>query len=177
MRNALSRVPKPVYAALTALAIGAGFWISSSPGGEGPGSGEAAPPFSLADLSGVTVSLSERRGKVVLIDFWATWCDSCAREAPGLKALDDRLRGRAFELLAVAIDDGPQAVAEFAAEEKPGYTIVFGDSAAAKSYGVWALPTKYLIDSNGRVYRKYIGEADLAQIESDIQHLLARKSA
>jgi peroxiredoxin len=164
------------YAAAGLLALALA-WLAASPGRRGPSPGSPAPDVLLAELSGRALPLAQTRGKVVLLDFWATWCDSCAAEVPGLKDLQARLAGRDFVLLAASVDDKAADVAAFAARERPPYRVLLADSSASDAYGVWELPTKFLIDRDGRVARRYAGGADLREIESDIIRLLERRSS
>jgi len=106
------------------------------------------------------------------LDFWATWCDTCVSEVDGLKALHARFSGRPFELLALSVDDGPAPVRSFAARHALGYRVALVDPEASRAYGVWGLPTKYLIGADGKIVRKYLGDTDLVELQGDIQKAL-----
>ena len=140
--------------------------------------GSPAPAFSLTDLSGRTVALADYRGKVVLVDFWATWSPSCESEFPALKAMHARLKGRDFALLAVSVDEAPpEVVARYAAEKAMPWPVLFSDDAAAKAYRVYALPSKFLIGRDGAVVKKYLEVPDPEALENDIMAQLNRRPA
>lgn len=136
-----------------------------------------APPTEFTDISGQTASLQQYRGKVVLLDFWATWCAACIDELPDLKKLHAALRGEDFELLAASLDEaGPAAVRPFATRNAIPWRIAFADEASIQDFQVFGLPTKFLIDRKGNIARKYIGGVDPRSLEQDIRKLLAEKS-
>ncbi len=131
-----------------------------------------APPFHLADLNGRAVSLSDYKGKVVLLNFWASWCDSCLSEIPGLNALYLRQRGPGFELLAASVDlGGRKAVMPFVARYSPVFPVLTADASTQAAYGVRELPSSFLIDAQGFIARRYIGPIDLPVLENDILQL------
>ncbi len=170
-----SRLVAPI-AGVLGLAIF--FWLLSAPGSDpGPGPGTPAPPFELTDLGGRPVRLADYRGKVVLIDFWATWCVSCQEEMPALKALHDKLRRREFALLAPSLDEGaPEVLARYMVENSIPYTVLFAEPGIIDDYRIFGLPTKYLIDKEGIVHRKYLSDTPVAEVEADILDLLKRSA-
>jgi len=140
--------------------------------------GKPAPPLVLADLSGQTASLAEYRGKIVLLDFWATWCVTCLEELPELKRLYSALAPRGFELLAPSVDEeGRKALLPFVAKHGVPWRVLLADRPSLRLYPVFGLPTKYLIDREGIVSRKYIGPVPVSSIENDVQSLLQRRSS
>ena len=143
-----------------------------SPGGGGPALGEAAPGFSLPDVSGRRRDLASYKGKVVLLDFWATWCPTCVEELPDLKTLHARLDGRGAALLSISLDEDPSAAAEFASAEGIPYPVLLADESVARDYRIFGLPAKFLLDGEGRVRRAYLGESDLREVEKDAMDLL-----
>jgi thiol-disulfide isomerase/thioredoxin len=120
------------------------------------------------------VRLSDFRGRVVLLDFWATWCGPCRMEVPHFKQLIEKYGNRGFVVLGVSLDDtGAEVVRPFVARQEIGYPVVIGDQYTANRYGgVNALPTTFLIDRQGHVVKKYIGYRDLETFEEDIKPLL-----
>ena len=113
-----------------------------------------------------------------MLDFWATWCTSCEREVPELKSLYEEFPRDRFELLAVACDEGgPELVANFAAKYQLPYPVLFGDEAVQRGYRIFGLPTKYLIDAQGLVFRKYLANTTREEIAADIRSLLERSSS
>lgn len=166
---------KALPIAAAAIAIGLLLTLLSRPDTGGPIVGSPAPDFRLTDLSGRTVTLADYRGKVVLIDFWATWCSSCESEIPDMKALDARFKDADFALLAASVDQaGPEVVAKYAADKALPYRILFADEATSKAYRIFGLPTKFLIDREGRVVRKYLDLVPSESLAKDVQTQLER---
>ena len=121
-----------------------------------------APDFALPTLSGETVRLADLRGKVVFLNFWATWCVPCRTEMPTIEALYQRYKGRGLDVLAVNMDkSSTTGVEAFAKEAGVTFRIVLDPSwSAARAYGVRGLPTTYLIDRTGNVVVREVGERD-----------------
>lgn len=138
-----------------------------------------APDFSLEALEGGNRTLQDYLGKVVLINFWATWCPPCLREMPGMQKLYNRYQAKGFDIVAISLDQGGRAVVKkFIDENKLTFPVVLDPAQTAKSsYKVRALPTNYLLDRKGRVIawgmgsREWDGEPAFALIEQ----LLAEK--
>lgn len=166
-----------LYAGIGLLAAGLFAALLLTPGGEGgPRIGAAAPDFRLMDLSGSPVRLSESRGKVVLIDFWATWCAACVEALPEMVELHEKFRGRDFLILAVSMDEGsPGTVAAFAAERRLPYRVLFADAAVADDYRVSGLPAQYLVDQDGVIAHTYLSDTDFDDLADDIAALLERR--
>ena len=133
-----------------------------------------APNFRLATMDGGEVELNELRGKVVLVDFWATWCGPCRMEIPHLTELYDRYQDKGFELVGISLDQqGPAVVKPFIEEFKINYPIVMGDEDIANQYGgVRSIPTAFLIDREGNVVKKYVGYKPLETFVADIEPLI-----
>ncbi len=133
-----------------------------------------APDFTLTDISGNKLSLSDYRGKVVLLDFWATWCGPCRIEIPGFVELQNRYRGQGLAVVGVSMDDGPEPVREFYKEFRMNYRVVLGSDKIGELYGgVYGFPTTFLIGRDGRIYAKHVGAADISVFEEEIKQLLA----
>src|SRR5450631_1930777 len=117
------------------------------------GARKAAPEFALKDANGTTVKLSDYKGKVVVLDFWATWCGPCKVEIPWFMEFERKNKDRGFAVLGVATDDdGWAAVKPFMQEHSMNYRVVLGDDKTADQFGgVDALPTTFLIDRDGRI--------------------------
>ncbi len=145
----------------------------------GPGSARLsgpAPEFRLARLEGGLASLSDHRGQVVFLNFWATWCPECEKEMPALEDLYRRHREKGFAVLAVSLDEGGRrALAPFAAKNALSFPILLADSKVALAYRVIGLPTAYLIDASGVVVRRYAGPLDPRSLENDILRELHRR--
>jgi peroxiredoxin len=141
-----------------------------------PDPNEKAPPLSGPALDGKTVSLAGFAGKVVLVDFWATWCDPCREEIPDLVKLRDRLEGRGFEILGVSMDEeGAAAVKKFAAKQPISYPVALnGGERPPAGWVVPGLPTAYLIGRQGEVLKRWFGEKDMPDLEKDVTAALAK---
>lgn len=142
-------------------------WVVATlePAGERPRAASfAAPELALRTLAGEPVRLSDLRGKVVLLNFWATWCIPCRTEMPAIEALYQRYRAQGLEVLAVNLDRLSTAGVEaFLKEVKVTFPIVLDpDWSAARTYGVLGVPTSYLIDRAGNVVVREVGERDWA---------------
>ena len=141
-----------------------------------PDPNEKAPPLSGPTLAGKTLSLSSFAGKVVLVDFWATWCDPCKEEIPDLVKLRDRLKDKGFEILGVSMDEeGAKAVKKFTAKQPISYPVVLnGGERAPAGWTVPGLPTAYLIGRHGEVLKRWFGEKDMPDLEKDVTAALAK---
>ena len=133
-----------------------------------------APEFALKDADGKTVHLSDYRGKVVLLDFWATWCGPCKVEIPWFVDMQRKNKDKGFEVLGVSMDDeGWEAVKPFVARLGVNYRVLIGDDDTAQRYGgVDALPTTFLIDRGGKIAAVHIGLANRRDFEDGIAQLL-----
>ena len=141
--------------------------------------GAAAPPFQVARYAGGRVSLEELRGKVVMLDFWATWCAPCAAEMPTLTKLAGEYEGAGLVFLAANRDDvgaAPALVKGFVAQRAPnlGKSVVFADDQMAASYGLQALPTLYFIGRDGRVLESHAGYASESALRRQIESALGK---
>ena len=134
----------------------------------------AAPDFALKDAEGKTVRLSEYKGKVVLLDFWATSCGPCRVEIPWFVEMERNKKDKGFEVLGVSLDDsGWEDVKPFLAEMKVNYRVVIGDDATTKAYGgVEAIPTTLLIDKQGRIASIHVGLGARKAFEDGVDELL-----
>lgn len=118
-----------------------------------------APDFSLKDASGATVKLSDYKGKVVLLDFWATWCGPCKIEIPWFMEFEQTYKSRGFAVLGISMDeDGWDIVKPYIQERKINYRVLLGNDEAGQLYGgVDSLPTSFLIDRSGKIARVHVG--------------------
>ncbi|MGA8438412.1 MAG: redoxin domain-containing protein [Candidatus Sulfotelmatobacter sp.] len=132
-----------------------------------------APDFSLPDLTGQQLDLSSYRGKVVLLDFWATWCDPCREEIPRFVELQSKYGGQGLQIIGVSMDDGPEPVRAFYQRFKMNYPVVMGGAKTGELYGgVLGLPIAFLIGREGRIYSKHIGATGISVFEKEIVDLL-----
>lgn len=123
--------------------------------------GKQAPPFSLKNIDGRLISLSDYKGKVVLINFWATWCKPCRVEMPSLNRLFKKYSKQGLVVIGVSIDKTKDPVRKFLEEIPLDFPIVLdSDISVSKNYKVFAFPTTFLIDRGGMLKEKFIGEMD-----------------
>ena len=134
----------------------------------------AAPDFALKDADGKTVHLSDYKGKVVLLDFWATWCGPCRIEIPWFTDMERKKKDHGFAVLGVSMDDnGWEDVKPFLAEMKVNYRVVIGDDPTTQAYGgVDSLPTTFLIDKQGKIAAIHVGLAGRKEFEDGVDELL-----
>lgn len=134
-----------------------------------------APEFGLESVDGRTVTLSELSGKVLLIDFWATWCAPCREEIPMLNELEATYGPQGFQILAIAdsTEDAEQ-VRAFVDEHGMQYTNLLGTDDVAERYMVLGLPTAFLVDPEGRIVETFVGAKPRRPLEEQIRTLLAR---
>ena len=134
---------------------------------------EPAPPLELHALDGQSISSASLTGKIVLLNFWATWCPPCRAEIPGLIELQSRYKDR-LQVIGISMDDSPAAdVKEFAANEHMNYPVVMWNDKIVQAYGdVPALPTTFVINQDGRVVQKHVGLVDKEQYDLEIRSLL-----
>ncbi len=126
-----------------------------------------APDFTLKDLNGKTVSLSALRGKVVLLNFFATWCPPCRAEMPALNRLYHALKPRGLEVFGVSTDRSSDDIKDFLEAHRVDFPILFdADRSASKQYRVFSMPTTFLIDKNGLLVEKFYGEYDWTEPET-----------
>ena len=148
--------------------------IPRPPSAQGIPVGTAAPAFALKDLDGKEVSLTDYRGKVVLIDFWATWCPPCLEELPHIQRIHAAYRDSGLVVLAISTDRDKDAVRPFV--EKYGYTfpVLFADEKVQAAYGVRSIPTVYLIDQQGKVRFHHVGYSPGSEktLERQVERLL-----
>lgn len=179
----LSRLAALGFAALLGLAAGCGERrqeAADSPTAGGPAvtSAAAAPAaaeldFSLTSLDGRTVRLSELRGQVVILDFWATWCGPCRMALPHLQDIHDRFGDKGVTIVAVAMDDGGERVVRpFVAKQGLRFPVVLPDDKVVKDFGpVRGLPTTVLIGPDGKIHKRYLGYQPPATLLKDIAAL------
>ena len=135
-----------------------------------------APEFSLTDITGKPLKLTDYRGKVVMLDFWATWCGPCRVEIPGFVELQKRYGGQGLAIIGISMDDTSDAssVVDFYKQFQMNYPVAIGSDRLGELYGgVLGLPTTLVIGRDGRIYSKHVGATDIDVFETEIKQLLA----
>lgn len=134
---------------------------------------DAAPGFQLNDLEGKPVSLADAKGKIVLLNFWATWCGPCRAEIPDLVDLQKRYADK-LEIIALATEeDDPDVVKHFVQRSGINYHVAMASDDVVRQYGgVAALPTSFVIDAQGRVVQKHVGLNDPSLYERELKAML-----
>jgi peroxiredoxin len=131
--------------------------------------------FTVKDMQGKSVSLSAYKGKVILLDFWATWCPPCKAEIPGFVELQDQYGEKGLQVLGVSVDDPADKLPPFAEEFKMNYPVLvgLGRDDLQDAYGpMWGIPTTFLISRDGKICRKHSGLVGKERYEQDIKALL-----
>ncbi len=138
---------------------------------------KSASDFALTDASGKTVKLQDYRGKILLLDFWATWCTGCKKEIPWFAEFEKTYGAKGLAVVGVSMDEGGWTVLKpFLAETPVPYQILLGDDAMAKRYGIESMPDTFLIDQEGKVAAAYLGGlVDRENVEANIQALLSKR--
>jgi thiol-disulfide isomerase/thioredoxin len=164
------RAVRAALAALTlALALGAGAAAAQE---LKAWSGGATPPLALDDLQGRAHRLEQYRGKVVLINFWATWCEPCRDEMPSIGRLREALAGKPFEVLAVNLAEPESRIRRFLEQTPLEFPVLLDrDTAAAKAWRARILPASFIVGPDGRIRYHYVGELDWSKEE--VRRLIA----
>lgn len=145
-----------------------------SKGDIGKSLSDGAPEFTLPAVDGSFVTMSDYQGKVVLVDFWATWCPPCNDMIPILSKLHKKYSDRGLVILGVSLDqDGLGALGTFVHENMIPYKVIMGDSRISRSFGgVSSIPTLYMVDRDGRLVRKLTGFHSYAELEKQVKMYL-----
>ena len=135
---------------------------------------KAAPGWELQDLAGKTVHLADFKGKVVILDFWATWCPPCRAEIPGFIDLQKKYQAQGLVIVGVSLDDaGVDTVKAFVQKMGMNYPVVMSDKNVISTYGnIEAIQTTFVIDRSGRIVKQHLGLTDESLFESEIKPLL-----
>jgi len=161
MLTSIRRASGGIFPTLLLLAIAA-------PTAMGESSPTAAPAFSLRDLDGKTLRLAEFKGRPVVLDFWATWCQPCRASMPHLNSLHEKYGKRGLTVLGLSVDDGgPIRVRRFADHLGVKFRLAMADERVLDQYGpIRSIPTTFFIDRRGQVVRRVVGYIDPETMES-----------
>jgi cytochrome c biogenesis protein CcmG/thiol:disulfide interchange protein DsbE len=168
-----------LFAVFTPLPERIGAWVAAARAGSASGCVANAAPanlnFTLKDMNGVDVKLADLKGKVVLLNFWATWCPPCKLEIPWFVELQQKYKSRGFQAIGVSVDDTPDKLSPFAKEFKVNYPLLVGldRDDIQNAYGpIFAVPVTVIIGRDANVCVKQLGPASKEQFESWIEALL-----
>jgi thiol-disulfide isomerase/thioredoxin len=129
-----------------------------------PWKGKAILPLARIDLEGRFVDLNDLQGRVLVVNFWATWCEPCRDEMPSLQRLRERLDGKPFDVLTVNYGESREKISQFLGKEKIALPVLLDpEKESAKEWGVGGLPMTFLIDAKGRVRYSVFGECDWSE--------------
>lgn len=142
--------------------------------GASPADLKKAPDFTLLDINGNERRLSDYKGKVIILDFWATWCPPCKAEVPHFIELHNAYKDRGLEIIGVTLDHNAEKVAQsFAEENGINYVVLLGNRSVTDLYGgIMSIPTTFVIDRDGLIKKRYLGYQDKEVFERDIKELL-----
>ncbi len=166
-----------VVAVVAAGMLYFGFHMARRSGADhapGIGYGVPAPDFTLQTLDGKNISLSDFKGKAVLVNFWATWCGPCKIETPWLVELQNQYGAQGLQVVGVAMDDsGKDEIAQFAKEMGVNYPVLIGKEAVGDAYGgVPALPESFFVGRDGKIVDRIIGLKGRSEIEDSVKKAL-----
>jgi peroxiredoxin len=138
-----------------------------------PSGGNVAADFKLQDMNGNDVRLSDYRGKVVLLEFWATWCPPCRASIPGIEKIFETYKDKGLVVLAVSLDEGGwDSVKSFISSNRMTYTVLKGNDDVSASYQVRTIPMMLIVDKEGRISKRYLGFGNEEDLEKDIKTIL-----
>nr|WP_233865564.1 MULTISPECIES: TlpA disulfide reductase family protein [Paraburkholderia] len=139
------------------------------------GSQQRVPDATFTLLSGQKISTADLKGKVYLVNFWATSCETCMHEMPQMVQTYNRFKGEGLEFVAVAMNyDAPVYVANYAQTRNLPFKVAMDDGSAAKQFGnVQLTPTTFVIDRNGKILKRYVGEPQFSELDQLLQKALA----
>jgi thiol-disulfide isomerase/thioredoxin len=164
------KTPRAFYF-LTAV-LAAGFFFS--PVRADPVAPVPAPGWELKDVNGQPVNFSQFKGKVVVLDFWATWCPPCRSEIPGYVRLQEKYKDQGLVIIGLSMDqEGPDVVKKFMADFHINYPIVMADDSVVQAFGgVDGIPTTFIIDRTGKIRDKKVGAMETAEYEKVLRQYL-----
>jgi peroxiredoxin len=172
----------PLRGALASLVVLAALMVGCSSGSTQENAGEKAiqdrkpaPDFMLTDAKGALIKLSDYKGRVVLLNFWATWCGPCKIEIPWFVEFQNKYKDRGLAVLGVSMDeDGWQTVRPFIAAQNMNYRVAIGTDQVTRRYGgIASLPTTFIIDQEGKIAAVHIGLVSKTNYAREILDLLA----
>jgi cytochrome c biogenesis protein CcmG/thiol:disulfide interchange protein DsbE len=172
-----NKFPKWIVWSVALIATVSIFYVMSSPSkpqqySPSSNTNVAAPQFTLTDITGHPISLSNYRGKVVILDFWASWCPPCRREIPDFISLQKQYASQGLQIIGIGLDQ-PNNVVAFVQQYGINYPVAVGDDAISNLYGgVSGIPTTFIIDKEGNISNRFEGFTERIVFEQEIKKLL-----
>jgi peroxiredoxin len=164
----------PFSLALSVMSVGASDRTALQPVDQR----KPAPEFALEDSAGKTATLKDYHGKIVVLDFWATWCHGCKEEIPWFAEFERKYGAQGLSVVGVSMDEGGwKVVKPFMQDAKVPYRIVLGNDSMAQKYGIQGMPDTFLIDRQGRIAAAYTGMVDRDAVDKNIRALLAERQS
>jgi cytochrome c biogenesis protein CcmG/thiol:disulfide interchange protein DsbE len=162
---------------LLLAAIAASFLSAPGPVDAAPRPGQTAPDFKVVSISGQTITQENYRGHVLILDFFATWCQPCRQSIPHLVEINRTYGKRGLQILGLSVDGGEQAAKTVADEFRINYPVALAGDSTAADFGVRSVPVMFLIDKKGTVVKVYRGYSDemAGSLEQSITRLLKEK--
>jgi peroxiredoxin len=137
---------------------------------------QLAPDFTLRAIDGTSLRLSDYRGKVILLDFWATWCAPCKEEIPRFVEWQNEYRDRGLQVIGVSMDDSPELAQRFSREFRINYPVAIGTQNITFQYGgILGLPVNFVIGRDGKIKAKHLGMYDLMLLKMELNEQLESK--
>ena len=173
----LTRISKIFLSVMILAACGTKPSGDSASAGSKAKAGAPAPDFTLQSTEGKTVKLADLKGKVVLLDFWATWCPPCRVSTPALVRLNEKFKGKDLAVIGINLDEDHSEVAPYLQKEKIVHQVLYGTGDVESNYKVRSIPTFYILDPNGLIVKHYEGyHPDFEkEWETEINSLLLAK--
>ena len=139
-------------------------------------SGQGVVQFALSDLDGKRIDAADLRGKIVLVDFWATWCVPCESEIPHLVAWQQQYGARGLQVIGLSLDDTSGPVRSYAAKHNIQYPIAMADDRTIAAFGgVLGLPVNVVLGRDGKTIAKHVGVTDVAVLQKEVEQALAAR--
>ncbi len=158
---------------LTLILLGLIAWLWFRPPADVSDENRAVPPWQVTLTDGRTLGSDALRGKVVLVNFWATWCPYCRKEMPAIEAFMRDYRNRGFEVIAISVDDPPEKIAAWMKDQGHAFQAAPTNASVATAFGsVTSVPTSFILDADGHIRHKIAGQVYYARLEKLVTPLL-----
>jgi len=160
---------------LTLILLGLIAWLWFRPPAEVSEENRAAPPWQVTLPDGRALTSDALKGKVVLVNFWATWCPYCRKEKPVIDRFWKDTRGRGFEVVSISVDDPPEKIAAWMQDKGYAFLAAPTNASVAAAFGhVGSVPTSFIVDAEGRIRHKIAGQVHYPRLEKLVVPLLPR---